>query len=72
MEDDRLYIQTELCAGTLADDLAQGIMTEPRRYKVLREILLALEFIHRQQMVHLDIKPVRLWSRLATYAKVDC
>jgi serine/threonine protein kinase len=57
MEDDRLYIQTELCSGTLAEELAAGPMAEPRRFKVLREILLALDFIHRQYMVHLDIKP---------------
>lgn len=57
MEDDRLYIQTELCSGTLAGELATGPMGEPRRFKVLREISLALDFIHRQQMVHLDIKP---------------
>lgn len=68
MEDDRLYIQTELCSGTLADDVAQGIMTEPRRFKLLREMLLALDFLHRQHMVHLDIKPevskTRLTGRL--------
>jgi hypothetical protein len=57
MEDDRLYIQTELCSGTLAEEIAVGPMAEPRRFKVLREILLALDFIHRQHMVHLDIKP---------------
>lgn len=57
MEDDRLYIQTELCSGTLAEEISAGPMAEPRRFKVLREILLALDFIHRQHMVHLDIKP---------------
>jgi serine/threonine protein kinase len=51
MEDDRLYIQTELCSGTLGDEMAKGILSEHRRYKLLREILLALEFIHRNNMV---------------------
>ena len=57
MEDDRLYIQTELCTGTLADENARGRLPEPRRYKLLREMLLALDFIHRNNMVHLDVKP---------------
>lgn len=63
MEDDLLYIQTELCQGTLSDELAHGPLSEERRYKVLREILLALEFIHRQQMVHLDIKPENIFIK---------
>ena len=58
MEEDRLYIQTELCTGTLSDEIARnGRPTELRRYKLMREMLLALEFIHRNNMVHLDIKP---------------
>lgn len=57
MEDDRLFIQTELCSGTLGDEVARGPLTSQRRYKLLREILLALDFIHRNNMVHLDIKP---------------
>ena len=58
MEENRLFIQTELCTCTLTDDLKQGnLVSEQRRYKFLREMLLALEFIHRHGMVHLDIKP---------------
>jgi serine/threonine protein kinase len=32
-----------------------------RRYKFLREICLALEFIHKNGMVHLDIKPENIF-----------
>lgn len=64
MEDDRLYIQTELCSGTLADEVARfGRPTEARRYKVMREILVALAFIHRHNMVHLDIKPENIFLK---------
>jgi wee1-like protein kinase len=64
MEDDRLYIQTELCSGTLADEIARGLLTDDyRRYKVLREILVALEFIHNQEMCHLDIKPENIFIK---------
>jgi hypothetical protein len=62
MEENRLYIQTELCTCTLSDEIKRNSMnTEQRRYKFLREILLALEFIHRNGMVHLDIKPENIF-----------
>ena len=62
MDENRLYIQTELCSSTLQAELENKreggsiIINTKRRYKLLREILLALEFIHRNGMVHLDIK----------------
>jgi len=71
MEDDRLYIQTELCTGTLADEIASGSLTEHRRFKVLREILVALEFLHRQCMVHLDIKPENIFLKNDQYKLGD-
>ena len=64
MEEERLYIQTELCTTTLHAEM-QG--ASPRslplatRSKCLREILLALNFIHNNQMVHLDIKPENIF-----------
>ena len=64
MEDERLYIQTELCVGTLADEIEHtGLLTEGRRYKMLREMLLALSFLHRNNMVHLDIKPENIFVK---------
>jgi len=71
MEDDRLYIQTELCSGTLGDELARGPLTQQRRYKLLREILLALDFIHRNNMVHLDIKPENIFLKNDQYKLGD-
>lgn len=64
MEEERLYIQTELCTTTLQAEMQ---LAAPRqlplatRYKCLREILLALNFIHSNQMVHLDIKPENIF-----------
>jgi wee1-like protein kinase len=66
MEDDRLYIQTELCTGTLTHEIARQAshcLPEIRRYKLLREISLALDFIHRHNMVHLDIKPENIFLK---------
>lgn len=71
MEDDRLYIQTELCSGTLGDEMARDFLTMPRCYKLLREILLALDFIHRHNMVHLDIKPENIFLKNDQYKLGD-
>jgi wee1-like protein kinase len=63
MEDDRLYIQTELCTGTLSSEMSKNPLPMDRRYKLLREICLALSFIHRNNMVHLDIKPENIFIK---------
>jgi serine/threonine protein kinase len=71
IEDDRLYIQTELCSGTLGDEIERGFLTVPRTYKLLREMLLALDFIHRHNMVHLDIKPENIFLKNDQYKLGD-
>ena len=61
MEEHRLYIQTELCTSTLATEMNQTPLSVDRRYKFMREMCLALEFIHKNGMVHLDIKPENIF-----------
>lgn len=72
LEDDgTLYIQTELCTATLRDEMSGKVAIDDvlqtggvsgqridlfRQLKILRDVLLALELVHRQGMVHLDIK----------------
>eukprot|EP00566_Odontella_aurita_P003111 CAMPEP_0113600462 /NCGR_PEP_ID=MMETSP0015_2-20120614/42716_1 /TAXON_ID=2838 /ORGANISM="Odontella" /LENGTH=982 /DNA_ID=CAMNT_0000508713 /DNA_START=620 /DNA_END=3568 /DNA_ORIENTATION=+ /assembly_acc=CAM_ASM_000160 len=64
MEENLLHIQTELCTSTLPHEMAAGmLMDEDRRFKLLREMLLALELIHRNEMVHLDIKPENIFIK---------
>jgi wee1-like protein kinase len=71
MEENRLYIQTELCSFTLDAEMRRGPMSVERRYKLLREVLLALEFIHRNGMVHLDIKPENVFVKNDQYKLGD-
>jgi len=79
LEDDGiLYIQTELCSATLLDEMSGKVMIADgpsfcassgqtinvsRQLKVLREVLLALELLHQQGMVHLDIKPENIFVK---------
>lgn len=74
MEENRLYIQTELCTTTLSArvmQLSPTLLSEEQRYKFLREICLALEFIHKNDMVHLDIKPENIFIKNDQYKLGD-
>lgn len=57
MEENRLFIQTELCSSNLQQEIFKSApFEEARRFKLLREISLALKLVHANNMVHLDIK----------------
>lgn len=73
MEEERLFIQMELCTGTLQEEIQSGLLMQciPRRYKLLREISMALELIHRNDMVHLDIKPENIFIKGDKYKLGD-
>ncbi|KAE9421092.1 hypothetical protein Angca_008792, partial [Angiostrongylus cantonensis] len=58
IEEGRLYIQTELCSGNLADYRRNfGLLTENELYLVLLSVLTAVEHLHSLNILHLDIKP---------------
>lgn len=57
IEDERLYIQTELCETCLEKQMENGQRLDiPGVYAFLRQTLLGLEILHRHKLVHLDIK----------------
>ena len=79
MEENRLYIQTELCTSTLLQEVQSGMFriengledAMKRSYTVLREILLALDLIHKHGLVHLDIKPENIFIKGGQYKLGD-
>jgi len=78
IEDSKLFFQTELCETSLREELQKqqleipdSHMKESRVCKVFHDISLALDFIHRQGIVHLDIKPENIFLKDEKYKLGD-
>ncbi|WFC97658.1 non-specific serine/threonine protein kinase [Malassezia yamatoensis] len=65
-EDGYLFLQTELCPlGSLAFVLSEygrqvGPLDEPRLWKILAELGAGVDFIHKSNILHLDLKPANV------------
>lgn len=56
-QDDRLYMQLELCQGSLSDYLRENkVVVEQRVWSILLDLLLAVKSLHDRSLIHLDIK----------------
>ncbi|KHJ90374.1 kinase domain protein [Oesophagostomum dentatum] len=58
----RLYIQTELCGPNLSNYRAEyGPLLENELWTVLVDTLKALEHLHSERVLHLDVKPSNIF-----------
>ncbi|PIO60033.1 hypothetical protein TELCIR_18487 [Teladorsagia circumcincta] len=61
----RFYIQTELCGANLQDYRNRyGPLTEDEQWTVITDTLRALERLHSENMLHLDVKPSNIYLSL--------
>lgn len=56
-QEERLYMQMELCKGSLEDYVReQRFITEDKIWSILLDLLLGLKSLHDRNLIHLDIK----------------
>ncbi|XP_028933853.1 eIF-2-alpha kinase GCN2 isoform X1 [Ornithorhynchus anatinus] len=67
-----LYIQMEYCEkSTLRDTIDQGLYQDPvRLWRLFREILDGLTYIHEKGMIHRDLKPVNIFLDSDDHVKI--
>ncbi|XP_069510004.1 eIF-2-alpha kinase GCN2 [Ambystoma mexicanum] len=67
-----LYIQMEYCEkSTLRDTIDQNLFLDTSRlWRLFREILDGLAYIHEQGMIHRDLKPVNIFLDSEDHVKI--
>jgi len=67
-----LYIQMEYCEkSTLRDTIDQGLYQDTiRLWRLFREILDGLAYIHEKGMIHRDLKPVNIFLDSDDHVKI--
>ncbi|XP_035182470.1 eIF-2-alpha kinase GCN2 isoform X2 [Oxyura jamaicensis] len=67
-----LYIQMEYCEkSTLRDTIDQGLYEDTSRlWRLFREILDGLAYIHEKGMIHRDLKPVNIFLDSNDHVKI--
>ncbi|TMS21667.1 eIF-2-alpha kinase GCN2 [Larimichthys crocea] len=67
-----LYIQMEYCEkSTLRDTIDHGLHQDQNRlWRLFREILDGLAYIHQQGMIHRDLKPVNIFLDSQDHVKI--
>ncbi|XP_062088410.1 wee1-like protein kinase [Humulus lupulus] len=62
-ENEQLYIQMELCDGSLSINGSHQLLSETKVLEALYQIGKALQFIHQKGIVHLDVKPDNIYVK---------
>ncbi|KAG6748489.1 hypothetical protein POTOM_048413 [Populus tomentosa] len=70
-ENEQLYIQMELCDGSLSINRSSESITEGEALQVLLQIAKALRFIHERGIAHLDVKPDNIYFKNGVYKLGD-
>ncbi|CAG8587125.1 15988_t:CDS:2 [Gigaspora margarita] len=55
--DNHIYLQIELCDGTLSDLIDKKTISHLNIWTILLDIAFGIEHIHKRNIVHLDLKP---------------
>ncbi|KAI3975248.1 hypothetical protein MKX01_033488 [Papaver californicum] len=70
-ENEQLFIQMELCDGSLSIKRSSQLFTEDEALEVMHQIALALMFIHERGIAHLDVKPDNIYVKNGVYKLGD-
>ncbi|XP_050530238.1 eIF-2-alpha kinase GCN2 isoform X2 [Daktulosphaira vitifoliae] len=70
--DQFMYIQMEFCEkSTLRNAVDNGLFKNPKRvWRLLREIVEGLSYIHQQGIIHRDLKPVNIFIDSEDHVKI--
>ena len=52
-----LYLQTELCVCSLEQIMSQRVLSESESILIMMQLASGLDFMHKNELLHLDIKP---------------
>ncbi|XP_021955413.1 membrane-associated tyrosine- and threonine-specific cdc2-inhibitory kinase [Folsomia candida] len=69
-EDGHLFFQLELCSKSLNQKIEEGgFLTEEEAWDVLVDMLYALQHLHKNLLVHMDVKPENIFLTIDTPTK---
>ncbi|KAI5680413.1 hypothetical protein M9H77_01640 [Catharanthus roseus] len=70
-ENEKLYIQMELCDQSLSINKFSRLFTETEVLQAMHQIAKALHFIHERGIAHLDVKPDNIYVKNGVYKLGD-